>query len=377
MKNKILFKIHGWAGLFAFVPLLVICLSGSILTFKYELENLIRPLMLTVDVNNERLPMDVLKNKVNAQFTNREIVGWLLFQNTRRSDVVYLMEKGTDTWRHIYINGYSGEILSKPAQKGEYLSDWLLELHVGFLLDDVGLLITSAYSILLIILGVSGLKMYRKFWKTLFRIRWKARRILFFSDFHKQVGFLSAPVLLVLGITGGYWNIGHYLSALEKGETHFVMRERLYSDEISIDGLITHAQSKLNGLKTTYILFPYKQGIQFSIYGDVKSGNPFNSEYASSVSFHRQTGKYISAHDIRESSFLNVFLDSFRPLHLGLFGGLTVRILWCLIGLMPVILSVTGFYMWWFRREKKQAKKMRLRKVGQVKEFDHVQQLNT
>ena len=378
MNNKTLFKIHGWVGLIAFIPLLVICLTGSLLTFKYEFENLVRPHMVTVNVGEERLSMDVLKGKVNHQFINREIVGWVLFQNIHRSDVVYLMEKGTDTWQHVYVNGYSGEILSEPALKDDYLSDWLLELHVEFLLGDIGLLITSLFSVLLIILGVTGLMLYKKFWKTLFKVRWKARRILFFSDFHKQVGFLSAPVFLILGITGGYWNITHYLHELEheqehqQEEMHFVMGERLYDDDISIDALMIQAQDKLTDFKTTYITFPYEEGIQFTFYGDVRTSNPLNSEYASTVSFNRQSGEFISAYDIRNASFLDTFLDSFRPLHFGLFGGLLVRILWCLVGLMPLILSVTGVYMWWARREKKQAKKIRLKKIEESRVVEPV-----
>jgi uncharacterized iron-regulated membrane protein len=378
MNNKTLFKIHGWVGLVAFIPLLVICLTGSLLTFKYEFENLVRPHMVTVNLRDDRLSMDTLKDKVNDQFTNREIVGWVLFQNTSRSDVVYLMEKGTDTWQHIYVNGYSGEILSEPALMDDYLSDWLLELHVEFLLGDKGLLITTLFSVLLIMLGVTGFMLYKKFWKTLFRVRWKARRILFFSDFHKQVGFLSAPVFLVLGITGGYWNITHYLHELEHEQEHlqegghFVMQERLYNDSISIDSLINQAEKKLSGFKATYITFPYEEDIQFSIYGDVKSGNPLNSEYASTVSFNRQSGEFISDYDIRTASFLNAFLDSFRPLHFGLFGGLFVRIVWCLVGLMPLILSITGVYMWWVRREKKQAKRRRLKKREESKLTDPI-----
>ncbi len=378
MNNKNLFKIHGWVGLVAFIPLLVICLTGSLLTFKYEFENLIRPHMVTVNEEEKRLSMDVLKDKVNDQFTNREIVGWVLFQNTQRSDVVYLMEKGTDTWKHIYLNGYNGDILSEPALKDDYLTDWLLELHVAFLLDDTGLLITTLFSLFLIVLGVTGLMIYKKFWKTLFRVRWKARRILFFSDFHKQVGFLSAPVFLIFGITGGYWNITHYLHELEheqehkQKEMHFVMKERLYNDEISIDALMVQAQNKLVNFKTTYITFPYEDGLQFTLYGDVKTGNPLNSEYASTVSFNRQSGEFISDYDIRNASFLNAFLDSFRPLHFGLFGGLFVRIVWCLVGLMPLILSVTGVYMWWVRREKKQAKRRRLQIFEESKLTDPV-----
>ncbi len=370
MNNKTLFKLHGWVGLFAFLPLLVICLTGSVLVFKYELENIIRPQMVTVSDQGQRQPMDTLKDNINAQFENHEIVGWVLFQNKERSDVVYLMPKGTEDWRHIYVNGFDGSVLSSPAKNDDFITDWLLELHANFLLDDTGLVITTIYSLLLIVLGISGLMLYKKFWKSLFKIRWQARRILFFSDFHKQVGFFSAPIFLVLGITGAYWNIEHLLHEYEHHESgeSFVMQERLYNDSLSIDDLQQQAEKSLSTFKTTYITFPYEEDVHFTFYGDVNTNNPLNSEYASSVTFNRNSGDFMSSYDIRTAPFLNVFLDTFRPLHFGLFGGMTVRVMWCVAGLMPLILSFTGVYMWLVRRKKKRAKELRLQRNSEAQD---------
>jgi uncharacterized iron-regulated membrane protein len=45
------------------------------------------------------------------------------------------------------------------------------------------------------------------------------------------------------------------------------------------------------------------------------------------------------------------------PLHYGEWGGVTVRVLWCFIGLMPTVLFVTGVMMWWapFRARRRAA----------------------
>ncbi|MEY8203603.1 MAG: PepSY-associated TM helix domain-containing protein, partial [Bermanella sp.] len=370
MNNKTLFKLHGWVGLFAFLPLLVICVTGSVLVFKYELENIIRPHMVTVTESERRLELDTLKDSVNQQFKHHEIVGWVLFQDRQRADVVYLMPKGTDDWRHIYLDPFDGGILSSPAKKDDFLSDWLLELHANFLLEDSGLVITTVYSLLLIILGISGLMLYKKFWKSLFKIRWQAKRILLFSDLHKQVGFFSAPIFLVLGITGGYWNIAHLLHEYEhhaSGDS-FVMQDRLYNDALSIDDLQRRAHHALANFKSTYITFPYEEDMHFTFYGDVSAGNPLSSEYASSVTFHRHTGEHMASYDIRTAPMLNVFLDTFRPLHFGLFAGMPIRVLWCVAGLMPLILSFTGVYMWLLRRSKKRAKQLRLQKRAAAQE---------
>ncbi len=80
----------------------------------------------------------------------------------------------------------------------------------------------------------------------------------------------------------------------------------------------------------------------------------------------------MSSYDIRTAPLLSVFLDTFRPLHFGLFGGMTVRVLWCVAGLMPLILSFTGVYMWLVRRKKKRAKELRLQRNSAVQDNESV-----
>ncbi|MEH2085041.1 MAG: PepSY-associated TM helix domain-containing protein [Nostoc sp.] len=43
-------------------------------------------------------------------------------------------------------------------------------------------------------------------------------------------------------------------------------------------------------------------------------------------------------------------LNSFTPLHYGTFGGLPTRILYVFVGLAPLILFITGFVMWQYRK---------------------------
>ena len=46
---------------------------------------------------------------------------------------------------------------------------------------------------------------------------------------------------------------------------------------------------------------------------------------------------------------LLVFID----LHFGRFGGLSIRILWVILGLLPAALFLTGFIVWWKRMRQK------------------------
>ncbi|WP_250459044.1 PepSY-associated TM helix domain-containing protein [Microbulbifer litoralis] len=357
--NKFLFKLHSWMALVAFVPLLVICVTGSILVFKHEVDTLLIEDRVRVDpAGRERMELDALANSVHSHFPDYEIVGWVPFQDRGRADLVYTMERGTSEWTYALLNQYTGEPLRPPMGTTHHLTDWLLSLHYTLLMDDAGLLVTSVFSILLCLLGISGFILYRKFWKNFFTLRWNARLIVYFSDLHKMTGIIGAPVLLILGFTGAWWNIEHFAHELEHhadGAEHYKMAERLYNDDLSLQGLMNDASRQLDGFETTYISFPWEPGTNFTFWGDVHSGNPLQSQYASMVSYNAQSGEHLSNYDIREASLGATILDTYRRLHFGNFAGLVSKVIWCVVGLSPLLLSVTGIYIWNRRRSKRRA----------------------
>ncbi len=361
---RVLFKVHRTLAVIAFVPLLVICLTGSILVFKHEIDRLLMADKVRVEVaatGSERLPLDSLLGTVNGAEPHYEAVGWVWFLDKARADVVYLVEKGTSDWSYLLLNQYTGEILADPKPLDHYLTDWLLELHFTFLLHDAGLAVTSLFAIALLTLGVTGLIIYRKFWKQFFTLRWNKRLIVYFSDLHKMTGVIASPILIILAFTGVWWNIASLLYEIEEhsgGKEHHVMAERLYNDELSLDALKAEAMSKIQGFEATYLSMPWESGVNFSFYGDVPTGNLLLSQYSSIVTFDPNTGEHLSTLDIRQASVGAKIVDSYRRLHFGDFAGLASRILWAVIGLAPILLAVTGITLW--------AKRRKLRKRSQA-----------
>ena len=357
--NKWLFKWHSRLALVAFVPLLVISVTGSILVFKHEIDSVLIPDMVRVDASAAlqapRLTLDVLEQAVHEQLPNYEIVGWALFQDHARADLLYVMEYGTNIWRYILVNQYSGAVLAGPVDLDDHFTDWLLELHYAFLIDDPGLVVTAIMAILLCWLGISGLVLHRKFWKNFFTLRWNARLVVYFSDLHKMVGVLASPILLVLGITGGYWNIAHLVHEAQEhanGEEHPLMTERLYSDALSLQGLHDTSMQKLDNFVPTYIALPWEPGAAIRFFGDVNDGNPLISQYSSMVSFDPQSGDWQSNFDIRDAGVGMRALATFRRLDFGYFGGLISKIIWAVVGMMPLVLAITGISLWAMRRRK-------------------------
>ncbi|MEH2180741.1 PepSY-associated TM helix domain-containing protein [Nostoc sp.] len=61
--------------------------------------------------------------------------------------------------------------------------------------------------------------------------------------------------------------------------------------------------------------------------------------------------KVLRVDNILEILLGDRILNSFTPLHYGTFGGLPTPILYVFVGLAPLILFITGFVMWWYRRK--------------------------
>ncbi|WIO75204.1 PepSY-associated TM helix domain-containing protein [Porticoccaceae bacterium LTM1] len=364
--NKSLFKIHSWAAILAFIPLLVICVTGSILVFKHEIDTLLMADKVRVTPSSERASMDQLAATINHHHPDFEIVGWVLFQDEGRADVVYAMEKGTDEWSYLHLNPYNGTLLSAPMPHDHYLTDWLLELHYTFLLHDSGLLITSLFAIALLILGITGLILHRKFWKNFFTLRWRSRLVVYFSDLHKLVGVISSPILIILAFTGLWWNISSFLHEWEEhadGSEHPVMQERLYNSSLSLDTMLTNAESAIDGFTPTYISLPREPQANITVWGDVPTGNILSSQYSSTVSFDKNTGEQLANYDIREAGAGAKIIDTYRRLHFGDFAGFFSKIVWALLGAAPLILTITGVTLWFKRRKQRARAKAKKQKI--------------
>ncbi|MGX9462293.1 PepSY-associated TM helix domain-containing protein [Shewanella sp. A14] len=355
--RKTLFKWHSYAALIAMLPLLIISITGSMLIFKVEIDSLLRPTHMLVDATptTSRASLDTLMHTLLAANPDFELGGWEIFDDKSRSDAGYIIKRGTEDWFKVYVNQYTGQLLSQPQSLEHYLTDWLLELHYTFLLHVTGASVALVAGCIMLFLGISGMILYRRFWASLFTLRFNAVTRILFSDIHKLIGILSSPVLIVVAFTGIYWNfigIQHELTEHANGD-HYLVSAPRHSSHISFEALMQQTEDEITSFKAGYLTMPFEPGRDITFYGKVDSNNPFSSEYASFVSFDRTSGILLAKQDIRQADNLIVFLDSFRKLHFGYIGGLLTRIIWCVIGLMPVILAFTGFYLYWSRRKQK------------------------
>ena len=364
--RKTLFKWHSISALIALIPIMIIAVTGSILVFKVEIDTWLMPAHMQVQYTEQtpRLNFNELIENIEAKHPEFLMGSWEIFdgapeQEMARADTAYVIEKATGYWHKLYINQYTGELLSAPVTVVHDFTDWLLSLHYTFLLDFTGTVIGAVMSIILFFLGVSGIILHKQFWKKLFTLRFGAAKRVFFSDVHKLFGIVSSPVILIVALTGAYFNIYAVVHEIEEhSEPHPLLTQALYGDNVDFQHLLDRTETDLDNYRPTYMTFPFEPELHITFYGEVPTGNPLTSEYASMLTYSRDTGELMSSYDIRTAPAINVVVDTFRKLHFGYFAGLPSKIIWAVLGLTPLWLSLTGLYFYWFRKHKGRKKRL-------------------
>ena len=366
--RRTLFKLHSYSALIALIPLIIVSITGSILVFKTEIDQLLMPNSAALpyhqqaDVMFVRQNHNVLQAHVEQTFPEYIVGAWEVFTDGQEADRVYLVKKGTDDWFKVYFDPHANQVLSEPVSTTSYLTDWLLNLHYTFLLNGIGdehsqwgTIIGLIAALILTFLGISGLIIHRKFWLNLFNLRLHKNMRVFSGDLHRLIGAWASPVILILGVTGIYFNaLEYYHEVFEHpSDEHYYPTEALYDPSIDFQALIDDSQSQLEAFTPTYLLYPYEPEVHFTVFGHQPRANPFASDYSSTVTYDRESGALMAAIDGRDANAVIKVTDSFRELHFGSFGGLISKIIWCILGLSPLILGITGVYIWQHRRSKK------------------------
>ncbi|MDQ8184835.1 PepSY-associated TM helix domain-containing protein [Pelagicoccus sp. SDUM812002] len=354
MKKRI-WQIHSWLGLICGLGLILVGLTGSVLVFQKEINS-----TLYADTNRaeytadaQRLPLGPQIAKVQAAFPDFWVSGWLLNRNPESRDIAYMKPRGTDDWHKLRVDQYTGEIPGKPLGYRDTLQGWFVDLHYTLFADHIGMAITAVFALGLIALSVTGIWIYRSFWKNLFRLRFGKSLRIFCSDLHKMIGIVTVPLNLILGVTGTYWNISHLAHELVEHadeEEHRILNPQ--EAHLPVEQLVKTATDEWNMFRINYIYFPTDQDPNIYFYGSNHFDSPFLSPYGSWMGIDSQTGEIAITEDLREAGLWSLIVDSFEPFHFGDFGGLFTKIIWCFAGLAPGILAISGSLIYFSRRER-------------------------
>ena len=359
--KKLTYKIHTYISLIFCIPFIIVCLSGSLLVYKDEINNILASAAVNISPShrvgqNLRLGFDELRRIISAKFPDYEIVGWDIDKNPQKSDKIWLIKHNDKEWEYIYLDAFSGEIKSGPTPHDSGFIGVLAELHENLLFEERGQIFVGIVGVIAFVIALSGFIVYRNFWKSLFKLRF-AKLAVFMSDIHKFIGVFSTPIMLIIALSGAWWEL-RFLFSKPFDTSEFTINAEIYNKNLSLDEIVRKAKTDLPNFELHYISLPFCNAADISLFGYKKGQNFLYNEYSSMLTYSRQNGSLLQVKDIDDANFEERFLATFRKAHFGYYNQIT-KFIWFLVGLTPLILSVSGIYLWIKRSNFKRRKNER------------------
>ncbi|MFC3032557.1 PepSY-associated TM helix domain-containing protein [Pseudoalteromonas fenneropenaei] len=365
LTNKFWFKLHGWCFLPIWLLFCVICLTGTIAVISHELTWLTNPAARAV--NPEQLPersAGELLRLFQEQHPSADVMG-LNLREPYLTHVVMFTDSDKP-YALAYLNQYTGEV--QEVNNGvtfinfmRYLHGWLLfPWQEGY---SVGYYLVSAMSILLLGALITGLIVYKKFWKALFnpKLRTHQGPRTFAADFHKLSGVWSIWFMAVMSLTGGWylaqgimWHSGYEL------EPHTVLAADEMptapidsnSNYLTIDQTLQALEPIFPELRPSYIMMPEHNRDTLKI--SASDGYVLYDDYSINVAVNPVTQHIVAQSSPNDMNLVQTLLHIADPLHYGTWGGLWSKLVWFLFGAILTSMSITGFIMYSIRNKRMQ-----------------------
>ena len=350
MKGRKVFAIHSILGLITGILLLVISLSGCILVFHEEIDNALNPALLKVSPAASKISQDSIFKSASHQFPG----SYIRFRKlpARANHSLELSIQKQSSWTFAYYNLYTGEYLGNRNARSYFLG-WLLSLHYSLLAGPAGELLTGILSICLLLSLVTGVYVYRKhlikvlMFRISFRLsNWRKAS----SSLHRIIGVWSLLFNLMFAITG-FWML-RYVFQPNASQEKTEPQNLNYKFSVSLDSLVQAAETTFPGFQVSGISLPKEKEERITLYGSVSNQASLMSENANSIEFDSLTGKEAGRIDISKESNSTLWDAIVFPLHSGLWGNTIVKIIYCVAGLSPSVLSLTGFLLWLRKKAK-------------------------
>lgn len=346
-KRSIWFQLHLWIAWISAIPIILLCLTGAILSFEQEIFRWEHSNLYNLEISDQKLTVgEVIKTYQTAEPPLR--VNHLgIPQSPEHAYSAYT------SGGRVFVNPYTGEL--SRLNDGFSISHLLIDVHRRLATGAIGRQIAAISSLLLTITCIVGLVLWWPLRGKTFLRAWKRGQAL---DWHNALGLVAMVPLIIMAITGMNFTWGHYVWPIFEGDTPSQPPRPTATapegaQKLPIDVVVEKALSLMPDV--TWIGFQpsnNKSAAQAFFFSDGTNNNIqlFLDPYTGQELARRGT-------DNKPKSMVGWVRSQFAGLHtLHPFGRLATTI-WGLLSLSGTVLVVTGMWIsikrW--RRSKKRA----------------------
>jgi uncharacterized iron-regulated membrane protein len=367
--KKITGWLHLWLGLTAGVILIIVALTGSLLTFEDELEPIICHKSQLVKPAAQRLPIDSLMQIANSVFPDKKVSRFIISGDENRSvEIRYGVKGDKGAMQVAYLNQYNGQILYKGRFDQQFFQQ-VRNLHRFLLMGSTGKIITGISCSICLFLVISGLVIWwpanKKAIKQRFRIKWDASGKRLTWDLHAVSGFYLSIILLMVTLTGFIWSYAwadDLLFKLADGKTEKAAKVKNIEKLKQIQPGVYEAM--FQEINTVY---PYAGSVSYTVPAKPALAVTVQKEPESTIVRHidaaffdSHTGHLIKKLPYDQLSKGTKIRRVILPIHTGALLGWPTKLLYLIVSLFTASLPITGMLIWLGKNKKTKKSRKKL-----------------
>jgi uncharacterized iron-regulated membrane protein len=358
-RSKLWFLVHSWLALPIWFFVLIVCVTGTLAVVSQEIVWLANPQMRATQPSDEAplLSYDQIMTSI------KQAEPQLLIQRINRPDESHFaleVDVSQPDGRKVtmYVNPYTG-LIQGTAPEFNFQAFtralhgwWLVPFTNGY---PWGWYLVSILALPMLASLVTGLVVYKRFWKGFFSptLRFRHGARIFWGDFHRLSGIWSIWFIAVISVTAVWFLIEAILSDYNisiSSEPIIVAMSResvpLSADgtsppRVSLDQAIEIAQQRIPGLEASTLFLPGNAYSHLDIRG--RGWYPLMYQYAT---LNPYSGEIAATRQLTDRTPLEFVTESMRPLHTGDFGGLWIKLIWFFFGLLLSMMVLSGLLIW-------------------------------
>lgn len=209
MFYRVLFNVHLYVGLIIGLAILIVALSGSIIVYWRDLDEMLNPDMAVAAGADPVQVLDRAMAALGTEYPENTKAWRILFPRHGQSAMIgeyYDPPQRPGVWgsaSYVIIDPHTGNPRS-TWYWNETVISWIYTLHMYLQAGHIGHDLVGWTGIVLLFLSVSGMYLWwpSKFNRSAFLMSWRADWPRVEYDSHRLFGLYSLLVMLVVTITG-------------------------------------------------------------------------------------------------------------------------------------------------------------------------------
>ena len=357
------YAVHSWTGLLTGWLLFVVCLTGTLVVYKFPLKALSNPELARVEAT-DRLGPDGALAAFDRAVPDAQ-VRVVAFPSDIYSIHQYsVVAKGADgREKRYWISPETGEV---RAELQSDFADFVQRLHAGLFMGGKGRWIVGLLGVTMAVSLLAGLWFH---WphlrRDLFHLRLGEHRRKAWADLHKFGGIWALPFHLIIALTGAWLGLESLIGIRASSAAPMEIHGEGPGNPLPIAEILRRAQEIRPDLTPSHVNMTDRgtAGASIRVQGDLP-GHRLVQRGQTMLVFDADTGRHLQTVDRTEQGLGRRILAMMRPLHYGYFAPPVGEILYFLLGFASTLVVASGLFIWAERERRKRYPRDRSAVIG-------------